>query len=462
MTGHVGDIPELLRLPVREAGRLMRAGRLTSARLTREALGRVDALDRHIHSFVLVTRERALAEAQAADRDFAAGIDRGPMQGIPYAVKDIFDVRGTRTTANSRAFAGRPAAMADSAVVERLSAAGAVLLGKLVTYECATVGPDASLPFPPARNPWNTGHVTGGSSSGAGAAVAAGFVRVAIGSDTAGSIRGPAGYCGVFGLKPSFGLMSRRGSLPMAPSLDHCGVIGATPDDIAPVMDAACGHDPADEGSVAASHLRFGEGPAPRIRGLRVGVPRHFFEGSADAAILGAIDRTLDALARAGADVSAADLPPYDAFLACGRIIMLGEAFAIHEAAYRKDARCFGPHMREWLLPGAFIPASGIDRARRLRVKLTARMEAALASFDVLLAASIMTPAPRFDALPARGVPPIDMQCFPANVTGHPAAAVPSGFDGNGLPLSLQLVGRLFDDARLLAIAGAVARLAAS
>lgn len=453
MTRIVDTIPDLLRLSIREAGKLLRSGALTSTHLTREALDRIRALDVFVRSFVLLTEERAFAEAAAADADFRAGIDHGPMQGIPYAVKDIFDVKGTRTAANSNLFLDRPPATADSAVVERLAAAGAVLIGKLTTYECATVGPDHALPFPPARNPWNIDHVTGGSSSGSGAAVAAGFVRVAIGSDTAGSVRGPAGYCGIFGLKPSFGLVSRHGSLPMSPSLDHCGVIGRTADDIAVTMAAIAGHDVRDRASVAVPRLGLGGTIRPWEGKLRVGVPRHFFARSADAVIVAAIDLAIDVLSGSGADICEIDLPLYDVFSACGRIIMLAEAFALHEGAFRQNPERFGPQMREWLRQGAFIAASDYIAAQRLREKLTGEVERMLQEHDVLLTASIMTPAPRFDALPKRGIPLIDMQCFPANLTGHPAIGVPSGRGANGLPLSLQLVGRRFDDARLLKIA---------
>jgi len=461
MTGIVDTVPDLLKLPIREAGKLLRSGALTSKHLTRVAFDRIRSLDNVVGSFVLLTEERAFAEAAAADADFRAGIDRGPMQGIPYAVKDIFDVKGTRTIANSNLFLDQPPATADSAVVERLAGAGAVLIGKLATYECATVGPDRALPFAPARNPWNVEHVTGGSSSGSGAAVAAGFVRVAIGSDTAGSVRGPAGYCGVFGLKPSFGLVSRHGSLPMSPSLDHCGAIGRTPDDIAVTMAAMAGHDVRDRGSVAVPRLGFGGTVRPWEGKLCVGVPRHFFAKSADAEIVAAIDRAVEALADSGADVRDIDLPPYEIFSACGRVIMLAEAFALHEGAFRQNPERFGPHMREWLRPGAFIAASDYIAAQTLREKLTDAVERVLQEHDVLLTASIMTPAPRFDALPQRGVPLIDMQCFPANLTGHPAIGVPSGLAANGLPLSLQLVGRRFDDARLLKIALATTMLAA-
>ncbi|MBV8839742.1 MAG: amidase, partial [Alphaproteobacteria bacterium] len=191
-------------LSIAEAGRALRAGTVTSVALTQDALSRIAALDPLIHAFVLVTRERALADAERADRELKSGIDKGPMHGVPYALKDIYNTAGIRTTCHSKLLLDHIPAE-DSVVEAKLRAGGAVLLGKLATHEFALGGPSFDLPFPPARNPWNLDHFTGGSSSGSGAAVAAGLTRMAMGSDTGGSIRGPAFYCGVVGLKPTYG-----------------------------------------------------------------------------------------------------------------------------------------------------------------------------------------------------------------------------------------------------------------
>src|SRR5436190_23057868 len=195
---------------IAEAGALLRSGAITSMALTQHALDRIATIDPLICSFVLLTRERALADAAAADADFAKGIDNGPMQGIPHALKDIYGTQGIRTTCHSKVLIDN-VPKEDSVVAAKFKAQGAVLLGKLATHEFAVGGPSFDLPFPPARNPWNPAHIPGGSSSGSGAAVAAGIVRMAMGSDTGGSIRGPAFYCGVVGLKPTYGRVSRRG-----------------------------------------------------------------------------------------------------------------------------------------------------------------------------------------------------------------------------------------------------------
>jgi aspartyl-tRNA(Asn)/glutamyl-tRNA(Gln) amidotransferase subunit A len=209
-------------LSIVEAGRLLRSGALTSTALTEHCLTRVVEYDSRIHAFILVTRERALADAARADKELNSGIDKGPLHGIPYGLKDIYCTAEIATTCHSHLLKDN-VPNEDCFVEQKLRAGGAVLLGKLATHEFAIGGPSLDLPWPPPRNPWNTDHITGGSSSGSGAAVAAGFVRVAMGSDTGGSIRGPSFYCGVVGMKPTYGRVSRRGVYPLAYTLDQCG-----------------------------------------------------------------------------------------------------------------------------------------------------------------------------------------------------------------------------------------------
>nr|MDQ3936810.1 amidase family protein [Actinomycetota bacterium] len=235
-------------LSIAAAGTRLRAGELTSIELTEHSLARIEALDDSLHAFIRVTAERALGDAARADAELEAGVDRGPLHGIPYALKDVFDVAGIPTTCHSKVCIDR-IPTADCAVEERLSQGGGVLLGKLATHEFALGGPSFDLPFPPARNPWNPDHFPGASSSGSGVAVAAGMAHVAIGTDTSGSIRGPAAHCGAVGLKPTYGLVSRRGSFPLAFSLDHCGPIAWTVEDVALAMGVVAGHDPLDPGS---------------------------------------------------------------------------------------------------------------------------------------------------------------------------------------------------------------------
>jgi len=270
----------LFELSIAEAGRRLRDGSISSAALTEDALARIAAIDGALDSFITVTAERARADADAADADFARGVDNGPMQGVPYALKDIFDTAGIRTTCHSKLRADHVPAT-DSVVAAKFKAQGAVLLGKLATHEFAIGGPSFDLPFPPARNPWNPEHIPGGSSSGSAAAVAAGLVRMAMGSDTGGSIRGPAAYCGTVGLKPTYGLVSRRGVFPLSTTLDHARPLRA-----AVVDGRGQRHRP-------ASHRRLRRARPGQRRHHHTGLPERAGPGRA-----GAADRPAAALLR--------------------------------------------------------------------------------------------------------------------------------------------------------------------
>src|SRR5690242_10308118 len=287
---------------IAEAGALLRSGKLTSTALTEHALDRIKSIDPKISSFITLTADNALRDAAAADADFTRGIDKGPMQGIPHALKDIYGTAGIRTTCHSKLLLDNVPKQ-DSVVAAKFKAQGAVLLGKLATHEFALGGPSFDLPFPPARNPWNPDHMPGGSSSGSGAAVAAGLVRMAMGSDTGGSIRGPAAYCGTIGLKPTYGLVSRRGVFPLSYTLDHCGPLSWTVEDAAIAMEVVAGFDALDPASADSPVPDFRGKLGKGVQGLRLGVPRHWFtdaEGMS-AEVLRAIDDAAQTLAKLGA-----------------------------------------------------------------------------------------------------------------------------------------------------------------
>jgi aspartyl-tRNA(Asn)/glutamyl-tRNA(Gln) amidotransferase subunit A len=442
---------------IAEMGRRLREGATTSRALTREALDRVAAHDGKLHAFVLLTEARAMADAARADAELQAGTDRGPLHGIPYALKDIYDTAGIRTTCHSRLRMDNVPAE-DSVVAARLAAAGGVLLGKLATHEFAIGGPSFDLPFPPSRNPWNPAHITGGSSSGSGAAVAAGMVRLAMGSDTAGSIRGPASWCGTVGLKPTYGRVSRRGVFPLSWTLDHCGPLTGSVSDAAIAMQILAGHDPLDHASADVPVPDYSAGLERGVAGLRIGIPRGFFahHPALTAPALDAIDRTAARLRDAGAVVEDIALPDYALFAIVTRAIMLSESFAIHEADMRDRLDQYGAITAGRFVMGAAITAADYIQALRVRRHLTAAVDLALQHCDALLTATTLTTAPRFDA-------PVDsisstspVQTAPFNATGHPAISVPVGLAPDGLPLSVQLVGRNFDEAGLLRIARAV------
>jgi aspartyl-tRNA(Asn)/glutamyl-tRNA(Gln) amidotransferase subunit A len=449
-------------LSIAEMGRALRAGQVTAEQLARDALARVAARDGALHAFVLVTHERALEDARRADAELRTGRDRGPLHGIPHALKDIYDTAGIRTTCHSRLRFDNVPAM-DSAVAAKFMDAGAVLLGKLATHEFAIGGPSFDLPFPPSRNPWNVEHVTGGSSSGSATAIAARMVRMAMGSDTGGSIRGPAAWCGLAGIKPTYGRVSRRGVFPLSWTLDHCGPLARSVEDCAITLQILAGHDPQDAASADVPVPDYRAGLERGVNGMRIGMPRAFF-ASANATtpeVVAGIDRTATQLRAAGALVEDITLPDYGLFAASGRVIMMAEAFAIHEADMRNRLLDYGEITAGRFILGAAITAADYINALRARRELTDAVNAALERYDVLLTASALNTAPRFDA-------PVDalssaspMQTIPFNVTGHPAMSVPIGLARSRLPLSVQVVGRPFDEAMVLRVGRAIEGLSA-
>jgi aspartyl-tRNA(Asn)/glutamyl-tRNA(Gln) amidotransferase subunit A len=450
--------PEALHeLSIAEAGRRLRAGTLTPAGLTEHCLSRIASLDPLLNAFVLVTRERALADAERAERELKAGVDRGPMHGIPYALKDIYATAGIRTTCHSKLLIDNVPAE-DCAVEAKLKAAGAVLLGKLATHEFAIGGPSFDLPFPPARNPWNLEHFTGGSSSGSAAAVAAGLVRTAMGSDTGGSIRGPAFYCGTVGLKPTYGLVSRRGVFPLSYTLDHCGPLTWTVEDAALTLEVIAGFDPLDPASADIPLPHFTSGLGQDLAGLKLAYPRAFFatqEGMTEE-VVASLDAAAQQMANLGAKVEEIELPDFELFNACGRVILIAEAYAIHEKNLLTRPLDYARYTYQRMMVGAMLTAADLTQALRLRRELSAIINAhILGTYDAIITANGPSGAPRFDEFPADVPPKMTLQTMPFNVTGNPALAIPTGFTKRGLPLGMQIVGRAFDEPTVLRIAAA-------
>lgn len=434
-------------------GRSLRDGTLTSEELTRNALARVASLDGQLHAFVRVDGDNAMAAALVADAELQAGQDRGPMHGIPYALKDIYDAAGLPTTCHSR-LRLQTVATEDSAVAARFRAGGAILLGKLATYEFALGGPSFDLPFPPARNPWNPRRVPGGSSSGSAAAVAAGFVRVAPGSCTAGSIRGPAAWCGTVGMKPTYGRVSRHGVFPLAWSLDHCGSLTRSVEDAAAALQVMAGYDPRDPASADMPVPAYCAGLGDGVAGLRVGVPRTLFAHdpalSADAR--DGIAHSLAVLRDAGASVIDVPLPDYGLYRSCNRVIMTAEMYAIHRTNLQKRLPEYGEIAARRFASGVAIDAADYLAAQRLRRMLTSAVDAALDRCDVLVTAISLDVAPPFG--PHGSAWPLQPATF--NVSGHPAMSVPVGLSRDGLPLAVQVAGRPFDEATVFRVGRAL------
>ncbi len=403
---------------------------------------------------MLVTASRALEDARRADTELKAGQDRGPFHGIPYALKDIYDTAGIRTTCHSKLRVDVVPDV-DSVVAAKLAQSGGVLIGKLATHEFAIGGPSFDLPFPPVRNPWNTEHFTAGSSSGSGAAVAAGLVRMAMGSDTGGSIRGPAAYCGTVGIKPTYGLVSRRGVFPLSYTLDTCGPLTRSVEDAAITLQLIAGYDPLDPASADYPVPDYRAGLEKGVAGMRIGVPRAFFAAAKATTpdMLEAFDRAADRLRAAGAVVEDVTLPDFAIFNACGRVILTAEAYAVHEQDFQTRLTDFGAMTAQRLVLGATITAADLVQAFRTRRELTDAVNAVLGRYDALITASALAVAPRFDEIADPNVSALaPMQTIPFNVTGHPAMSVPTGLGAGGLPLSLQVVGRPFDEATVFRI----------
>ncbi|MBN9073136.1 MAG: amidase [Rhizobiales bacterium] len=446
----------LAELSIQEAGGMLRDGSITSQDLTLDALDRISAGDGSIHAFIRIDRNAALTAARQADSELRSGIDRGDLHGIPYGLKDIFDARGWPTTCGSRICDG--IAASDSAVVERLQAAGAILLGKLATFEFAIGGPSLELPWPPARNPWDSSRQTGGSSSGSAAAIAAGYTRLTIGSCTAGSIRGPAAWCGAVGLKPTFGLVSRRGCHPLAPSLDHCGPLTRNVHDSAIALQALAGRDTLDPASADVPPRTYTSDLEKGVAGLRIGVPRAFFESApnlSDDARRG-IENTLSALAGQGARIRTVTLPPFGTFLSCVRVIMAYEMYAMHRTHLRGRLDDLATLTTVRFLAGLAVDPEDYRLALKLQRWLTTEVDRALAEFDGFVTAISLDTAPLVEDL----VQPLGwpLQASPFNLTGHPAMSVPIGLDQNGMPLAVQVIGRRFDEATVLQVGRAIER----
>src|ERR1700730_17926039 len=445
---------ELAYLGFAEAAELIRAKKLSPVEYVTALLARIERHDGKYNAFIALTPERALKAARVAEAEITGGRWRGPFHGVPYALKDIIDVEGLATTAHSKILKGN-LARRHAVVTERLGAAGGVLLGKLSTHEFAIGGPSFDLPWPPARNPWNCDHFCGGSSSGSGAGLAAGFFPAALGTDTGGSIRNPASMCGITGMKPTYGRGSRRGVAPLAFSLDQSGPSPRPGRDSALMRQVIAGQDPGDPGSADEPVPDYGAMLGETVRGLRIGVIRHFYTRDvvANPEQVEALDAAVKLLAGSGAETREITLPALQDFGACGQIILAAEAYAVHEQWLKERPEDYGARARERLLAGATLRAVDYLQAVRWRLQLRDQVAATFADIDLAITASSTDP----DCCIAE-----DERCaansgrearLPYNVPGHPGWLIPVGFSKGALPLSLQLVGHPFGEAALYRVA---------
>ncbi|NDW32493.1 amidase [Salipiger sp. PrR007] len=427
---------ELIDLPLRAQAAALTRRETSAKELMQTVLDRISRRDPKLHAVVHLDA-RAMDEAQRWDDTPLE--DRPTLAGLALGVKDILDVAQAPTRCGS--YAQDKLAQRDAAAVARLRRAGMTPLAKLATYEYALTGPAWDQPNPPARNPWNTAHITGGSSSGSAAAVAGGLLRVALGTDTGGSIRAPAAYCGIVGLKPTLSSVPDAGCFPLSPALDVIGPLAACVEDAALVMEALV------PDSKAARAL------GQDIEGLRIGYARDWFvaDPACDPALLRAMDDAAATLSMLGARIELIDLPDYQPLEEAGSVILQAEAWEVHRAALADHWPRYGVDARRNLVTGAILSEAHVAAARRAAARFGAQVTELLGTYAALLAPTTLGPAPRFADF-EDGPVWTAMRTLPFNMSGHPALSVPCALSDAGLPLGLQLIGRHGDEATLCRI----------
>ena len=448
---------DLNTITIAEAARLIEAKELSPVELTEAKLAQIQGLDGQLDSFVTLTADLALKKARAAAAEIAAGAYRGPLHGVPFGLKDVYNTAGIPTTAQSRILIDHVPER-DATTTAMLNAAGGVLMGKLATHEFAHGGPSFDLPWPPARNPWNPEHFAGGSSSGSAAAVAAGLVMGALGSDTGGSVRIPAALSGIAGLKPTNGLVSRHGVVPHSFTFDTCGPMAWTVEDCAILLQAIAGYDPRDASSVERPVPDYRAALTGDIRGLRLGVLRHFWTDSADGETAAAMEAALDVLAGLGAVVEEARIRPPQDYYDVKIVIGKSELYATLEKELRERPGDFGVDFLSRTVPACLYRAVDYIQAQRQQRRILQEMHAVYAQYDALVTVAALAPAMRLDAHRIGEPWETPNVTTPFNVTGSPALALCNGYSAAGLPLSLQIVGRPFDEATVLRIGDAYER----
>jgi aspartyl-tRNA(Asn)/glutamyl-tRNA(Gln) amidotransferase subunit A len=439
-------------LTVQDAAAALRAGELTSVELTTACLARADALDPELGTYLARFDEAALVAAAIADDQLAAGIDHGPLQGIPVGMKDILAMPEGPTTAQSLVLDPEWGAGKEGPVVKRLKDAGAVITGKVTTMEFACGMPDFDKPFPIPRNPWDTATWAGGSSSGTGNGVAAGLFLTGIGTDTGGSIRIPAAFCGVSGLMPTFGRVPKSGCVPLGFTLDHIGPLARSAWDCAAMLQVLAGYDPSDPNSVDRPVPDCFASIDDGVAGMRIGVMRehHFVEP--DPGAEQAFDAAVTVLTELGATVVEVSIPYYAEVNAAAMLTMAAEAMAYHRNDMQERWTDYFARTREIVSWGILASAADYVQAQRVRRVGQHALAGVFTDVDVIVTPTASIGAPTYETCNADGI----MGVFGSihtpywDAVGNPALVVPMGFTDGGLPVSLQLAGKPFDEATLL------------
>ncbi len=432
-------------LSIHEAQQLIKERRLSPVELTQAVLDRIAAVDGKLHAYINLMAESALDEARAAETEISRGNWRGPLHGIPIAVKDQLDVEGA--PARIRQFTR---GVGDATAVRKLREAGAVMLGKLHMSSL----PDASLPLP--RNPWNTEHITGGSSTGSGAALAGGLCLGSLGEDTAGSIRNPSAFCGLAGLKATYGRVSRHGLAPLSWSLDHCGPMARVVEDLAHLLNAIAGHDPKDPTSSSAPLADYAAALRMDIQDLVIGVPREYIDECAprtDPIVLKRVEEATAQLKSLGARIEEVKIPTLHLATIANAVIYYNEFWAAHKSAAAAVLNTGAPQRRARIYLGLLTGSADYIQAQRIRSRCRAELAEVFQKVNCLALPNQAGPAPRVE-----DVGPIDTLFKhvvpefhgPFNLTGLPTLSVPCGFSESNLPIALQLVGRAFDEPTVL------------
>ncbi len=439
-------------LSIAEAQRLIRAGALSPLELVEAYLDRIGRFDDRLNAFVTVTGERAVARARALEAELAAGRWRGPLHGIPIALKDNIDTAGVLTTAASAVYADR-VPDEDAAVVTRLEAAGAVIVGKLNMHEFAYGGTSAFTHTGPVRNPWDVDRIAGGSSGGSGAAVAARLCAGALGTDTGGSVRIPAAHCGIAGLKPTYGLASIRGIVPLSVSLDHVGPMCRTVADTALLLQALAGYDPRGIASIRAEVPDYASALLRRTSSLRLGVPRTPFYDDLDPQVARAVDRALPVLSDLTASTRDVELPA----LPQARPVAV-ESYAYHADLLDESRELYEESTLARIEPGAEVPAAEYAEALYGLKLVRKAIAGVFDDVDLLVTPTLPILPVGIDAAresPLEATRILIRNTAPFNSYGIPAITVPCGFSREGLPIGLQICGRVLGEVDVLALAHA-------
>ena len=441
---------QLWAMNISEASSLIHAHEISPIELVESHLERIETTDGRLNSFITVLADEATELAKEATQDVSSGRELGPLHGIPIGLKDLYDTAGTTTTIGSQIYRDRIPS-SDATVVAKLRKDGAIIIGKLQMHEFALGATSVNPHYGPARNPWDLSRITGGSSGGSGSSVASGQCMGALGTDTGGSIRIPAGLCGIVGLKPTFGRVSRHGVFPLSWTMDTVGPMAKTVEDSAILLSSMAGFDPLDSGSANVPMENFVANIGEDISEMKIGVPQEYFYDIISEEVVGAVQAAQEVFLGLGAKVESVSIPRLNHSLAISGTIMLAEAASVHEKTLKERASQIGNDVRLRLTQGALLSASDYLKAQRARSEFNKQVNETLQQFDVLLSPTIAVGAPRIDEKtvlvdeaehPALALMP--RLTRPHNICGIPTISIPCGFTGKGMPIGLQLAGRAF------------------